>query len=77
MGIESKSDESPVTIADREAEAAMRDILTREAPDHSIFGEEEGMQADTSGSGYLWVLDPVDGTRSFITGISFATHSRS
>lgn len=68
MGIHAKLDESPVTIADREAEHAMREILKKEVPEHCIYGEEQGMDADESASGYLWVLDPIDGTRSFITG---------
>lgn len=56
----------PVTIADRESEAAMRAILARERPDDAILGEEYG---DTPGkSGLTWVLDPVDGTRAFICG---------
>lgn len=69
MGIDSKLDESPVTVADRDAEAAMRKLLGEQVPDHCIYGEEQGMGADDSGSGYLWVLDPIDGTRSFITGL--------
>jgi myo-inositol-1(or 4)-monophosphatase len=56
----------PVTIADREAEAAMRAILARERPDDAILGEEEGDVAGTSG--LTWVLDPIDGTRGFISG---------
>lgn len=56
----------PVTIADRESEAAMRDILTRERPDDGILGEEYGETTGTSG--LTWVLDPIDGTRAFISG---------
>ena len=71
--VESKSDASPVTEADRQAEEAMRGVLREHAPTHAIFGEEGGMHAgepeqDGSDSGYLWVLDPIDGTKSFITG---------
>jgi histidinol phosphatase-like enzyme (inositol monophosphatase family) len=65
--IDDKSDASPVTIADREAEAAMRAILTREVPAHGVYGEEHGVErADAE---YVWVLDPIDGTRAFITGL--------
>ena len=56
----------PVTIADREAEAAMRAILARERPDDGILGEEHGVVEGTSG--LTWVLDPIDGTRGFISG---------
>lgn len=70
--VDIKSDASPVTIADRQAERAMRETLESKVPSHCIFGEEEGFQYgnDASGAGkdYLWVLDPIDGTKSFITG---------
>jgi myo-inositol-1(or 4)-monophosphatase len=56
----------PVTEADKGAERAIRDLLARERPDDAILGEEFGAQAGTSG--YRWVLDPLDGTRAFITG---------
>lgn len=56
----------PVTIADRAAEQAMRDILTSERPEDGILGEELGTQAGTSG--LTWVLDPIDGTRGFLSG---------
>lgn len=69
--MERKSDESPVTIADREAEEAMRKIIKDAFPNHGIFGEEEGMDLEGADSGYLWVLDPIDGTKSFITGTAF------
>ena len=61
-----KADESPVTVADREAEAAMRAVLAAHFPDHAILGEEAG--EDRAGARYRWVLDPIDGTRAFITG---------
>lgn len=66
IAIDSKADESPVTIADREAEQAMRALIEETFPDHGIEGEEFGalrMEAD-----YVWHLDPIDGTKSFITG---------
>ncbi len=56
----------PVTIADREAEKAMRAVLAQYRPDDSILGEEFGHTAGTSGR--TWVLDPIDGTRGFISG---------
>ncbi len=63
----SKDDESPVTIADREVEAAIRKLIAAECPDHGIIGEEHGTErADAE---YVWVIDPIDGTRAFITGV--------
>ncbi len=56
----------PVTVADRAAEQVMREILDRERPDDAILGEEFGSKEGTSG--LTWVLDPIDGTRGFITG---------
>ncbi len=61
-----KSDASPVTIADRTAEQAMRAVLSERFPGHGILGEEFGLQ--NPGSELRWVLDPIDGTRAFITG---------
>jgi myo-inositol-1(or 4)-monophosphatase len=57
----------PVTAADREAEAAMRAILSTERPEDGVFGEEEARTFGTSG--LTWVLDPIDGTRAFISGL--------
>lgn len=59
-----KADASPVTQADRGAEQAMRTLIERRYPQHAIVGEEFGRKA---GERYRWVLDPVDGTRAFIT----------
>lgn len=56
----------PVTAADRAAEAAIREILARERPDDAIFGEEQGRSAGNSG--LTWIIDPIDGTRSFLAG---------
>ncbi len=61
-----KSDRSPVTIADRSAEQAMRAVLAERFPAHGIEGEEYGL--DRPGAALRWVLDPIDGTRAFITG---------
>ena len=65
--METKADLSPVTIADREVESAMRRVLADMAPDDGILGEEEG--ASRLDAGTVWVLDPIDGTKSFITGL--------
>ena len=59
-----KSDASPVTLADRNAEAAMRGLIERRYQTHAIVGEEYGVK---KGRAYRWVLDPIDGTRAFIT----------
>jgi len=65
--IDDKADDSPVTIADRQAEERMRAILEAEVPDHGILGEEYGtVRIDAE---WVWVLDPIDGTRAFITGL--------
>jgi inositol-phosphate phosphatase/L-galactose 1-phosphate phosphatase/histidinol-phosphatase len=67
VAIDDKTDNSPVTIADREAETAMRDLLQRHVPEHGVFGEEHG--AVRTDAEYVWVLDPIDGTKAFITGL--------
>lgn len=67
LAIDQKPDRTPVTIADRTAERAMRRLITAEFPEHGIIGEEYGStRADAD---YIWVLDPIDGTKSFISGI--------
>ncbi|MFA7603798.1 MAG: inositol monophosphatase family protein [Novosphingobium sp.] len=63
---ERKDDATPVTLADRAAEEAMRHILAAEAPRDTVIGEEFGATAGTSGRS--WVLDPIDGTTSFLVG---------
>ena len=67
IAIDDKSDRTPVTIADRGAEAAMRRLIKAQFPDHGILGEEFG--ASNAGADYVWVLDPIDGTKSFISGL--------
>jgi len=67
MDVDAKADASPVTVADRAAEAAMRALLALRQPAHSVFGEEGGLSR-VSVSDYVWVLDPIDGTKSFVTG---------
>jgi len=66
LAILDKADESPVTQADRECEAALRKLIAETFPDHGIFGEEFG--TERGDAEFLWVLDPLDGTRAFITG---------
>jgi histidinol-phosphatase len=67
IAVDDKGDLTPVTIADREAEAAMRRLIEAQFPDHGILGEEHG--AVRRDAEYVWVLDPIDGTKSFISGI--------
>jgi inositol-phosphate phosphatase/L-galactose 1-phosphate phosphatase/histidinol-phosphatase len=66
IGLETKADSSPVTLADRAAEEAMRRILTAEASRDGIQGEEFGIERE--GASRRWVLDPIDGTTSFVAG---------
>lgn len=65
--VETKSDDSPVTVADRTAERVMRDLIEQHYPDHGIFGEEYGIVRGDAD--YLWILDPIDGTKSFVAGL--------
>src|SRR5215468_8349880 len=67
VAVDDKSDESPVTIADREAETAMRALLSEHVPQHGVFGEEHG--AVRTDADYVWVIDPIDGTKAYITGL--------
>lgn len=67
LTIDDKPDLSPVTVADREAEAAMRRLIAARFPDHGIIGEEFGREREDAE--FVWVLDPVDGTKSFISGV--------
>ncbi|NHN86269.1 histidinol phosphate phosphatase [Acetobacter musti] len=66
IGSDDKSDASPVTVADRTAERVMWAVLVERHPEHGILGEEFGLENE--GAGYRWTLDPIDGTRAFITG---------
>ncbi|XP_015892322.2 bifunctional phosphatase IMPL2, chloroplastic [Ziziphus jujuba] len=63
-----KADLSPVTIADQTAEESMVSIISENFPSHAIYGEENGWRCKEKFSDYVWVLDPIDGTKSFITG---------
>ncbi|MBX3134378.1 MAG: histidinol-phosphatase [Gemmatimonadaceae bacterium] len=67
LKVETKPDGSPVTIADREAETAAREWLAQHYPDDGILGEELG--ALEGSSGRTWVIDPIDGTKTFVRGV--------
>lgn len=69
VDVELKSDDTPVTVADREAELAIRAILTRALPEAAIYGEEFGLDGDREG--LLWLVDPLDGTKSFVRRTPF------
>ncbi|NMJ42189.1 inositol monophosphatase family protein [Roseomonas sp. JC162] len=64
--VEAKGDASPVTRADKEAEEAIRALIAERFPDHGVIGEEHG--ADRPDAEWVWVVDPIDGTRAFVTG---------
>ena len=67
LAVEEKTDESPVTIADRETELFLRQKIAERFPDDALFGEEFPNTEGTSG--FRWFLDPIDGTKSFIHGV--------
>ncbi|MGB1239403.1 MAG: histidinol-phosphatase [Pseudomonadales bacterium] len=67
ISVDNKADDSPVTIADRLTEQRMRELIEARHPEHSILGEEHGVAH--SDSPWQWVLDPIDGTKSFISGM--------
>jgi len=66
LEVHAKADESPVTVADRETEALIRAELLAAFPGHGLFGEEYGIEGRLDGP--TWIVDPIDGTRSFIMG---------
>jgi len=66
LAIDAKPDDSPVTVADRATEQEIRRLLAEAFPDDGMFGEEFGNSGTSNGR--LWVIDPIDGTRSFISG---------
>ncbi|MSP51709.1 MAG: histidinol-phosphatase [Alphaproteobacteria bacterium] len=66
IAIDTKPDQTPVTIADRDAEKTLRRLIEATYPDHGILGEEFG--AVRREARFVWALDPIDGTKSFITG---------
>lgn len=67
LAVESKTDESPVTVADRGAEQLLREQIGKHYPQDAIFGEEFGETSGTSGD--RWILDPIDGTKAFVAGV--------
>ena len=67
LTVDDKPDLSPVTVADRAAEAAMRRLINARFPEHGIIGEEYGPEREEAE--FVWVLDPIDGTKSFISGV--------
>lgn len=71
LGVDAKADDSPVTIADKQAEAIMRDLIATHFPSHGILGEEHGNE--NLDAEFVWILDPIDGTKSFITGVPLFT----
>lgn len=66
INVEIKGDNSPVSDADRETESELRRLIGESFPDHGVIGEEYGQ--DRPDAEFVWVLDPIDGTKSFITG---------
>ena len=66
LTVDAKADLTPVTQADCNAESCIRERIARRFPDHGILGEEFG--AERADAEYTWVIDPIDGTKSFITG---------
>ncbi len=67
LEVETKEDASPVTLADRETERVLREKIHSRFPDHGIIGEEFGSEKEDAE--HVWVLDPIDGTKSFISGV--------
>jgi inositol-phosphate phosphatase / L-galactose 1-phosphate phosphatase / histidinol-phosphatase len=67
LAVDDKADLTPVTIADRAAEQAMRSLIESRFPDHGIIGEEFGQVREDAE--FVWTLDPIDGTKSFISGV--------
>src|SRR5262249_48951894 len=67
LAVELKSDQSPVTVADRSAEQLLRERIAARFATDGILGEEFAEQPGTSG--YRWIVDPIDGTKSFIRGV--------
>jgi len=66
LTVEDKPDNSPVTLADRAVERAIREKIAQTYPQHGIYGEETG--SSNTNAEYVWVIDPIDGTKAFITG---------
>src|SRR5215210_6990442 len=69
VAVERKADQSAVTIADREAEQLLRRLIEKRFPDHAVVGEEFG--SDSRTASHCWIVDPIDGTNSFVRGVPF------
>jgi len=67
IAVETKADDTPVTIADKNAETALRGMIKARYPNDGIIGEEHGEEAGTTGR--KWILDPIDGTKAFVAGV--------
>jgi histidinol phosphatase-like enzyme (inositol monophosphatase family) len=67
VSVDRKADNTPVTIADRQAEQRLRALIKQYWPEHGIVGEEFGRT--TTDSQYTWLIDPIDGTKSFVSGV--------
>ncbi len=65
FSVDAKADATPVTEADREAELAIKDVLREAYPEHAFLGEEHGREGE---SDFLWLIDPIDGTKAFVRG---------
>lgn len=66
---ESKADDTPVTVADREAERLVRERIDSRYPQHEVVGEEFGSSDETGSASHRWIVDPIDGTRAFVRGV--------
>ncbi len=69
--VETKADDSPVTVADRTTEEVIRRMITDRFPHHAVVGEEHG--GSIRGKGFEWVIDPIDGTKTFVRGVPLYT----
>jgi histidinol-phosphatase len=67
VAVEIKADNTPVTCADRESEQIIRERITRSFPDHTILGEEGALKEGDPD--YRWIIDPIDGTKTFVSGV--------
>ena len=67
IAIDYKADDSPATRADRETETAIREMIAAEYPEHGVIGEEQ--PPERADADYLWIVDPIDGTRPFLAGV--------
>ncbi|HEY4353037.1 MAG TPA: inositol monophosphatase family protein, partial [Paraburkholderia sp.] len=65
VAVEIKPDQTPVTVADRQAEIAIKNVLKHEFPEHAFYGEELGREGDSE---FVWLIDPIDGTKAFVRG---------